>query len=355
MWPQHGGDSASIKAVLLKKGIKEQDFLDFSANLNPLGTPDEMRKAMHKSIDFRCNVYPDPDYPEEKAILAEFEGVKKKNLLLTNGGAEAILLVSKLFQNGKAGIFQPTFSEYERACISHDVHVCYLRLDDLNNNLPTLQKYDVLFLCRPNNPTGVMIEKKTIQKLLENAQLNNTYAVIDEAFIHFIDNQNESLDDLLEHYSNLIIIRSLTKIYAVPGIRSGYILAHERIISKLETLTVPWSVNSVALAMIHALPHTYGHLKETKNWLKDEWRWLKAELQALTFKPSETRVNFYLLKDPKLENHEPLLLFLANEGILARHTNNFPLIEGSSVRLAVRTRDENSRLLTALKKWRDQS
>ncbi|WP_191561557.1 pyridoxal phosphate-dependent aminotransferase [Metabacillus idriensis] len=351
MWPQHGGKSASIQAVLQKKGITKKEFLDFSANLNPLGTPGEMIKVMHKSIDLLSSVYPDPEYPEEREILAEFEGVKEKNLLLTNGGAEAIFLVSKMFQNGKAGILQPTFSEYERACLSHDVKVFNLRFEDIKN--VKKEQCDVLFLCRPNNPTGEMIEKKSIQKLLKYTLLNGIYVVIDEAFIHFIDKQDESLKDLLEHYSNLIIIRSLTKIYAVPGIRSGYILANETIIKKLRALTTPWSVNCVALSMIHALPHTYDHLEETKQWLKEEWRWLKTELLALNFNPSETKVNFYLLNDPKLENHEPLLLFLANEGILARHTNNFPLIEGSSVRLAIRSREENRLLLTALKKWRN--
>ncbi|MDR0137515.1 pyridoxal phosphate-dependent class II aminotransferase [Metabacillus idriensis] len=353
MWPQHGGKTARIKAVLRNKGIKEKDFLDFSANLNPLGTPAAILKAMQESITYTSNVYPDPEYPEERAILAAFEGVKPENILLTNGGAEAIFLAARLFKNGKAGIFQPTFSEYERACLSNDIEVTYLSYEELKTASGRFNS-DVLFLCRPNNPTGEIISKKAVVKLLDYACLNDQAVIIDEAFIHFTE-RDESLEGLLQHYSNLIIIRSLTKIFAVPGIRSGYLLASHSIIKKLDGMSVPWSVNCAALGMIHALPHTYDHLAETKNWLQAEWQHLKTELQALTFSVSDSMANFYLLNDPLLENHEPLLLFLANEGILARHTMNFHGIEGSSIRLAIRTREENEKLLTALRKWRKHS
>ncbi|TDL83158.1 pyridoxal phosphate-dependent aminotransferase [Peribacillus frigoritolerans] len=353
MWPQHGGKTASMKAVLRNKGIKEKEFIDFSANLNPLGTPPAMLKSMQKSITQTSNVYPDPEYPEERAILAAFEGVKPENVLLTNGGADAIFLAARLFKNGKAGIFQPTFSEYKRACLSNDLEVTYLSYEELETASGRFNS-DVLFLCRPNNPTGDIISKKVVIKLLDSACLNEQTVIIDEAFIHFTE-RDESLEGLLQYYSNLIIIRSLTKIYAVPGIRSGYLLASHSIIRKLEAMSVPWSVNCAALGMIHALPHTYDHLAETKKWLQAEWQHLKKELQTLNFSVSDSMVNFYLLNDPLLENHEPLLLFLANEGILARHTMNFHGIEGSSIRLAIRTREENETLLTALRKWRKQS
>ncbi|MCM3595721.1 pyridoxal phosphate-dependent class II aminotransferase [Metabacillus idriensis] len=353
MWPQHGGKTASIKAVLRKKGIKEKEFIDFSANLNPLGTPPAILKAMQESITHTSNIYPDPEYPEERAILAAFEGVKPENVLLTNGGAEAIFLAARLFKSGKAGIFQPTFSEYERACLSNNIEVTYLSYEELETGSGRFNS-DVLFLCRPNNPTGEIISKKVVIKLLDSACLNEQAVIIDEAFIHFTE-KDESLEGLLQHYSNLIIIRSLTKIYAVPGIRAGYLLASHSIIKKLEAMSVPWSVNCAALGMIHAMPHTYDHLAETKKWLQAEWKQIKTELQALNFSVSASSVNFYLVNDPLLENHEPLLLFLANEGILARHTMNFHGIGGSSIRLAIRTREENETLLTALRKWRKQS
>jgi threonine-phosphate decarboxylase len=228
--------------------------------------------------------------------------------------------------------------------------------EELKTGTGRIQKEegDVLFLCRPNNPTGEMISKEIVLNLLDSASLNEQTVIIDEAFIHFTES-DESLVKLLQLYSNLIIIRSLTKIYAVPGIRSGYILANDSLIQKLEAKSVPWSVNCAALSMIHALPHTYDHLSETKKWLQAEWEQLRTALQALNFSVSESVVNFYLLNDPLLENHEPLLLFLANEGILARHTMNFYGIEGSSVRLAIRTSEENKKLLSALRKWRDPS
>ncbi|MGP1907651.1 threonine-phosphate decarboxylase [Metabacillus sp. JX24] len=348
MWPQHGGNSSAIQNLLTMKGIEAgSNMLDFSANLNPLGIPDTVLLSMQKSL-LKSTVYPDPAYIEERGILAAFEGVKMENIWLTNGGAEAIFLVAQLFKRKRAGIFQPAFSEYERACRIHQLHINHCSYEDLKDSEAI--ETDLFFLCRPNNPTGEMLPEEKIVRLLETAKQAGQYIVVDEAFVHFSDS---SLAHLLGAFPNLILLRSLTKIFAIPGIRFGYVLAQEHIIRKLASLSVPWSVNSAALSVIHALPETKDFLIAAKEWLREEWQFLRGELLEIKFQVSDTEVNFYLLRDPLLQDHEPLLLFLAGEGILARHTVNFPLIEGSALRLAVRTREENMILLKALRKWRN--
>ncbi|KEZ54387.1 threonine-phosphate decarboxylase [Metabacillus indicus] len=353
MWPQHGGNSTAIQNLLTMKGIDEgSDLLDFSANLNPLGIPDTVLQSMQKSLLKKSSVYPDPAYIEERGILASIEDVKTENIWLANGGAEAIFLVAHMFKGKRAGIFQPAFSEYERACRIHQLHIKHFSYEDLIESEAFIQDTDLLFLCRPNNPTGEMLPEDKIVRLLETAKQAGQYIVVDEAFVHF---SGSSLAHLLGAFPNLILLRSLTKIFAVPGIRLGYVLAHEQIIRKLESLSVPWSVNAMALSVIHALPDTKDFLIAAKEWLAEEWQYVRNELLKMKFQVSDTTVNFYLLRDPLLQNHEQLLLFLAGEGILVRHTVNFPLIEGSAIRLAVRTREENMVLLKALRKWRNTS
>jgi threonine-phosphate decarboxylase len=355
MWPNHGGKSGAIRKLVEKNGRKLEEMLDFSANLNPLGTPVEVIEQMKKAIENESMHYPDPDYEVETEIVAHVEGVNKNNVILTNGGAEAIFLVTKLFQSGKAGILQPSFSEYERACKAHHIEIASIVLSEnrtWKDYKSLIKNLHVLIICQPNNPTGTIMDETEILSLLKWTKQNHVMVMMDEAFIHFVDINSHVR--LLSEFSNLIVIKSLTKIFAVPGVRAGYIVADKEIIRQLKSFTIPWNVNCAALGLFRALPKTEGHIKKTQLWLKNEWAWLRSELEGLGFILSHTAVNFYLLKDPFLEDHEPLILFLAQKGIVARHTYHFHSLEGRCVRLAVRTRLENECLVQHLKKWRQE-
>ena len=356
-WPKHGGKTSIITSILHSKGLSTENIIDFSANINPLGIPSLMVKAMKKTIEIHSMTYPDLTYQEHREKIGNYEGVSFNKVLLTNGGAEAIYLSAAWLRGKKVAIFTPTFNEYERACQANGVTYSlivydeYFRACALPENIEEIiRQHDAIYVCRPNNPSGTCLSFEDMKALLIMAQRYHTYVLTDEAFIHFT-NQEKSVVSLLERFDNLIIFRSLTKIYAVPGIRLGYVMAHESVISVFFKWQIPWSVNAVSLSLIDCLEECRPFVQETVAYIERERIWLYDEYRQLGLEMSQTCTNFYLLRDPSLQNHELLLLFLVEEGILARHTYNFQVIEGKALRFAIRTRSENERLVQSIKKW----
>ncbi|MCG7599886.1 threonine-phosphate decarboxylase CobD [Halomonas sp. McH1-25] len=354
-WPRHGGQP---RALLERLGLPPgREVLDFSANLNPLGPPewlDEHLPSLWHGIDR----YPDPDYYTARCAIAEAQGLDASQVLLTNGGAEAIFLAAALHAGRQAAIVQPTFDEYARACRHYGlaIHSAFLAADfslDERRACEVMREADVMFLCRPNNPSGTLIPRALIERLLEAGRTHGTCLVVDEAFIDFVEDAAESLIPLLAVYPNLLILRSLTKLYTIPGLRLGYLLGAPDIVARAAELQMPWSVNAPAAALVAPLLADEAFVARTHDWLRRELDRLTPALTRLGFEVSPTRVNFYLLRD----RHQPhstdaLLRFLASVGILARHTHNFPGLEDGWLRLAVRSVEDNDRLLAVLSTWR---
>ncbi|WP_175639189.1 threonine-phosphate decarboxylase CobD [Metabacillus schmidteae] len=357
-WPNHGGQPNVIQQLFQMN--TDQPVLDFSANLNPLGPPNWLNNALHQAYE-TISRYPDPSYTNSTAAVAQFEGIHQDNVLVTNGGAEAIFLVAKYFENGKACIVHPTFLEYERACNHYHLNIDEMFYDQDNGfSLPMLelkhrlQETDVLFLCRPNNPTGHVIAETEIKQLLELGLSVGTHIVVDEAFADFLPSNTHSLTRLLETYPNLIILRSLTKMYTIPGLRFGYVMAHQSVISVLKHEQIPWSINSLVDSIIPKLIADRTFVDKTKSLLHGESQFLHRSLTSMDFYLSPTQVNFYLLRDRKRPNEtEELFIFLLHHGIVTRHTHNFKGLQGDFLRLAIRSHEENKQLVAVLKKWRE--
>lgn len=358
-WPNHGGQPDMIKQLFQMN--TEQPVIDFSANLNPIGPPDWLNDTLQNAFE-TISRYPDPSYTNTTAAVSEFEGIQRENVLVTNGGAEAIFLVAKYFENGKACIVHPTFLEYERACHHYHIHIDDLLYDQENGfALPMselrdrLSDIDVLFLCRPNNPTGTVIAENEISQLLDLGLLTGTYIVVDEAFADFLPHDTPGLTALLARYHHLILLRSLTKMYTIPGLRIGYVMAHQSVISAIIKEQIPWSINSLVDSIVPKLLADTSFVDKTKAWLEKESRFLHKTLTALDFYLSPTKVNFYLLRDLKRPNEtEKLFTFLLQNGIVTRHTHNFKGLRGAYLRLAIRSHEENKQLVAVLQKWREE-
>ncbi|APH05058.1 threonine-phosphate decarboxylase CobD [Bacillus weihaiensis] len=355
-WPAHGGQPEKMYSLT---GLKQdKQVYDFSANLNPLGPPEAM-KLVDPQILYTSNRYPDPDYLEATRQISLHEGVSKHNLLATNGGAEAIFLTAQFFSNKKALILEPTFSEYRRACSIYNLTITTLTYDEKNefslpmeNLLSTLETVDVVFLCRPNNPTGTMSSYADMKQIIEHASTHHTAVVVDEAFIHFVRSEFEDLTSLQKTYDNLILLRSLTKIFSIPGLRLGYVIAHEKIIRTLKGNQIPWSINSVVINLLPTLFKDQHFIKNTKVWLEQQLAYLSTELRSLDFYITPSVANFYLLKDLH-QDQANLLNYLLEHGIIPRHTHTFIGLDGRYLRFAVRTEEENHYLLHVLKMWRE--
>nr|WP_034680284.1 threonine-phosphate decarboxylase CobD [Caldalkalibacillus mannanilyticus] len=356
-WPSHGGQPQLIKQ-LFNRSVEEK-LLDFSANLNPLGPPKWLEEEIVAILE-SSRFYPDPTYVKPRQAIARYEGIDMSQVLLTNGGAEAIFLVAKFFEGKKALILYPTFSEYEQACEHYHIQVEKRVIDSiaqdalpLDDMIESFNRIDLMFLCRPNNPTGTLIPEQDVLYLLEQARKKEVFIIVDEAFADFLPAHIHSLTSYLDRYDNLILLRSLTKMYTLPGLRIGYLMAHSSYVSEIGKNQIPWSVNSLAAGLVPRLLEDEGFLARTKDWLYTEWTALKQELDRLQFSYSPTSVNFYLLQDAQaVDQTEELYHHLLDCGILARHTHNFLGLEGKYLRLAIRSASENGQVIEALEKWR---
>ncbi|MDI5936041.1 aminotransferase class I/II-fold pyridoxal phosphate-dependent enzyme [Halomonas kalidii] len=412
-WPSHGGQAATL---LARFGLPaDRELLDFSANINPLGPPAWLAERLLAALDGLAR-YPDPDYREAREAIAAAEGVTPAQVLPTNGGAEAIFLVAAAHAGGRAAVVEPTFSEYARACRQYGLTVDARFLEsqrfalDEAAALEAVARNDVLFLCRPNNPTGTLVERRVIERLLAAGLERGGTLVVDEAFVDFVT-PDERLTPLLASWPNLILLRSLTKLYAIPGLRLGYLLGGAEAVARLRARQMPWSVNHLAASLVAPLLADHDFLARTRQWLADEQPRLQAGLAAAGLEVVPSRANFFLVRpasEPEatagqspihitqepgigrrgghlpwmanvapregfiapprrpidgsiqaikptaiaLATTEALFEHLLRSGILARHTRNFPGLDSGWLRLALRERADNERLLAALAEWR---
>ncbi|SHL14525.1 threonine-phosphate decarboxylase CobD [Halomonas caseinilytica] len=353
-WPAHGG---RVAPLLARFGLPaDHPVIDFSANLNPLGPPSWLPAWLSGAGDALAR-YPDPDDDRARRALAEHDDVAPERVLVTNGGIEAIYLAAALHAGGRALVIEPTFSEYALACRRHGLTVDRLALEaptfrlDLDAAEAALAGIDVVFLCRPNNPTGTLMPRADVERLLARAHRSGTTLVVDEAFVDFTEN-DERLTTLLDQAPNLLLLRSLTKRFDVPGLRLGYLLGAPETVNRLATQQMPWSVNALARGLVPPLLADHEYLARTRAWLSAE-RGLPGAVRELGFTVTDTQANFFLLRGGHdADESRALFAFLLERGLLARHTHGFPGLEGAWLRLALREAEDNARLLEALTAWR---
>lgn len=311
----HGG---RIRTVLGETG---RPVIDFSANMNPappLVSPD---------FSFRhLESYPDDHYIVLKEALSSVFGRPVDEIAVGNGSIELIRLfaMAAISPGDRVRIMRPTFGEYEFSA----------RLAGGTIGEPAA----VTFICNPNNPTGELLTRKALLADMDRGGI----LFLDEAFIELAD-PRESLVNVRE--PALFVLRSLTKSFAVPGIRFGYGFGDPDLIGRIEALRPPWSVNAFAEQYALAALACYGQLEESRKFISREREWLVRELAVLPVDIHPSSVNFLLLT-LKEEVH-PLCASLLAKGILVRDCRSFGL--SRSIRVAVRTRDENRQLVEALK------
>jgi threonine-phosphate decarboxylase len=305
------------------------------------------------------NRYPDPTYRQAREAIAEAEGVTPDEVLLTNGGAEAIFLAAALHAGHRAVIVQPTFSEYARACRQSGLAVSSLELNgeefvlDEGEAQRDMAQCEVMFLCRPNNPTATLVPFAAIERLLEAGIEHGSTLVVDEAFIDFVV-PDERLTPLLARYPNLILLRSLTKVYAIPGLRLGYLLGSADTVARLRALQMPWSVNHLAASLPPLLLADQAFVAMTRRWFEAEQPRLQHRLTTARLRVVPSRANFFLVQPAAGSGRtESFFAFLLRSGIQARHTHNFPGLEGGWLRLALRDAAENDQLLRVINEWHD--
>lgn len=338
--PLHGGDLRRAAAL-----YGPREFIDFSANINLLGPPPQVWQVLTENLQDVVH-YPDPHLEGLKADLASFLKVDPSCILPGNGGAELIYLLPRLEGVRQVRIPIPTFSEYAEAAKASKVPIRYC-LD-----LDHLQQGDMLFLCNPNNPTGKLRSKDQILQLAQQAEERGAWLVVDEAFIDFTpEGRKASVAPQVQDFERLIVLYSLTKLFAIPGLRLGCLVASPALIAASRQLQPPWSVNCLAELAGRAALGDESFRERTRKATAEEREFLYQGLLAqkgLRPYPSAANFIFVAIADPSWTG-TTLTDALGRRGILVRNCANFQGLESDRhIRVAVRTRQENERLLREL-------
>jgi len=350
----HGGN---VDAWARSAGVEVGELLDFSASINALGPPSSAREAFVESYAEILR-YPDPYGDKLKEALAERHGLSPAEVLIGNGSTQLIYLLCAALRPRKALIVGPAFSEYANALTLIGAKVASFNLSPDNGFQFSTKRLsaawdkdcDIVFLATPNSVTGQMIAKVEIEKVAHIALARKTMVVIDEAFVDFVE--TESIKALVRRNPYLIVLRSLTKYYALPGLRLGYLLGETGQVAELAAYQEPWSINGPALNVALASLKDSSFATKTERWLERERKFLFERLTALEgLHPLASRTNFLLVKIERSHGDAlRLRSFLLQKNILIRACDTFGL-GVNHFRIAIKQRKDNQRLLTALTEW----
>lgn len=346
----HGGN---IREAVRRYGIAEKNIVDFSSSINPLGPSPAARRAARKALD-RIDRYPDPDMSDLRAAIARYYGIKSEQVVCGNGSNALIHLIPRVFKPKKVLIPMPTFSEYASAVEAAGGEVVPLMLREENGYCVdpldlsfALKGMDMAFLCNPNNPTGALTTKAEMLEILKLSCENGVGLVVDEAFMDFVDDHSMAKDAVQS--SNLIVLRAFTKFYGMPGLRVGYAIADAGTALRLRSSQEPWTIDTPSeQAAIGAL-NDWGYAAKTRRSIARERDRLLSDLRLIEgVEAFPSPANYILLKLTGIDS-QMLTDRLGRRGLLIRDCSSFPGLDNRYVRIAVRTRWQNRRLLKALR------
>lgn len=339
----HGGD--------IYTEIK--NWSDFSANINPLGLSKAVKREITENINNIVN-YPDPKNRELIGALSKVYETQKENIIVGNGASELIYLFFSVVRFKKILIVAPSFSDYERAAkaANSEIEFIYLKSEDnfafpLEEIKKRAKNFDAIVFGNPNNPTGTLVKSEDVLNLYENT---DAFIFIDESFMDFIENKKKYETINLAAKSNRIfIIRSLTKFYAIPGLRLGFGVASETLIQKLFAAKDVWSVNLLAAKAGVAALNDEVYKKNTLLWLKNEQEFLRKNLDTLNIKYYAPAANFILCEFENANISRKIRAGLKAKNILVRNCDNFPGLDEKFIRIAIKSREDNENLIKNLK------
>ena len=356
--PEHGGKIFEFAA---RQRCRIEEVTDFSASINPLGPSPLALQAIQEHLSALVH-YPDRACRPLREALGRLYELEAVLILIGNGSTELIHLIPGALNLRRLLIPVPSFSEYEAAARLAGCRIDFFHLQEENQFqlVPaalieaSTPETEALFLCNPNNPTARLLPKADVLRIVQAAGERGIRVILDEAFIDYAE--EASLIGETKRHPHLIVLRSFTKFYGLPGLRVGYLVADPALRTALEKAQVPWSVNHLAQAAAAASLDDPGYVRESLAAVEEERRFLSgalSELRGIAVFPSEA--NYILLKLSDRFDLKALDAALVQAKILVRNCRSFRGLGPRHLRVAVRSRRENAKLIRLLKALCDRN
>lgn len=336
----HGGDI-----------YRNQVKLDFSVNNNPLGMPDSVRAALIQAVD-DCSHYPDPLSSELIEKMASWKNIDAGDIICGNGASELFLAILRAANAKNVLVATPSFFGYERVALSVGAHLICHELLEKNNFALTesilddiTENIDAIILANPNNPTGLTIAFKLLEKIVAKAKEMGIILILDECFIEFTGKEDRiSLLSKYKDYENLIVVRSFTKIFSIPGVRLGYLVtSNTKLLDEIRLLLPEWNLSIFAQKAGVAACGEDTFIRETVDFIEAEREWLSLKLKDLGLQVYPSEANYLLIR-----TESNIAKSLLEKEILIRDCSNFRGLKEGYFRIAIKNHQENLKLIEAM-------
>lgn len=343
----HGADSIEVMKQYDLDAIE-----DYSANVNIFRS--EVVSDLLDRFDLeRMSEYPDIHYSALRTKIANRYQLSSDHVIVGNGSTELIFLIMRLPRIRRVGIVQPTFSEYARAAQSNGKVVQTLSYADdfsLDVNSIDTKRFDLIYICNPNNPTGVLND---LTELAARCERSNTILFVDETFMDFAENRSLSMLPFVQTSRNLFVLKAVTKFYSLTGVRLGYGFSDPHLISELWEEKEPWTVNCFAEQLVDVI-YDKNFEDRTRTYFSEESKWMKSQLETISnIEVYPTAVNYFFIRLRTTKSSDLKNRLITNHGILIRDCSSFEGLDETYIRINIKDRNRNLKIIQALRKELD--
>lgn len=353
----HGSDLEKVEAIY---GIKKEDIVSFSANVNPLGISYKLRSTLCEKLD-AITTYPDREYTKLRQAIVSYTGAQFDNIIVGNGSTELISLFIQTNHPKKALILGPTYSEYEREITLGGGTTHYYPLKEENNFRMDVEdfckqlndSYDLIVLCNPNNPTSTALTRSQMRHILDVCMQHGIFVMVDETYVEFApEGMHIDVIPLTNYYNNLIVLRGISKFFAAPGLRLGYaVTGNQDLLKYINTKKNPWTINSLAEVAGQIMFTDTDYIQQTKELISSERSRMYQEMSHWdSVKLYDPVANFILVKILKDSvTADTVFDHCIRKGLMVRNCSTFPFLDSQYFRFCIMSPVDNDRLLAALK------
>lgn len=345
------GHGANVDEMARLYGKDPKEIIDFSSNINPNVLPN-LERYILKGLE-ECRNYPDINYTNLRKNISKYIDINPDFIIPGNGATEVIYLLMKSIKK-RLAIINPTFSEYRRSAKLNNLDIIDLELESnfrLNIDIikENIERFDSLFICNPNNPSGNVQDLKELINLLGK---HNKVLIIDETFMEFVEDESKySLVKYIESNKNIFIIKAVTKFFGMPGLRLGYgLTSNAEIMNKIYEYKEPWTINSFADILSNFIFEDREYIKDSKEYYIKERSYMLQELRNIrNIKVYDTDANFILIRTYKKTAKELKKDLFKQVNILVRDASNFIGLDDSFIRVAIKSHKDNKILIENMK------